>query len=713
MPRTSKRNKDETTNVDEVLDTLGVDSDLPPDAAALDHAARQTGAIEPPPEKDEEPEEEEEEEEIKLPEVVPIHRINRKEKPLPVPKKPTRKEPEPQEEGLQEIFDPLPFASAPPPVTTTRPKVKPKTPSTTRLGKALADKVPGAEHLKIYKRKDTGQVALIGSYTMKDLAESTDAEDFITRYIKPKFGDGEYSLKGVDAHGRELDVGTVHLMDPPQAGEAQGMYAVMQTVFQQQQEWLRKEQERMNAAAKPSETRDPVAMLKDLTAVQQSVSAEAKEEKRRAESAIAESSNTVMQMLVMMQQQQQQAAQQNMQLMMQMMQPREDPTLKMLLAKLVEEKSSGGALPPPPPPPPDPMEGFAKMLAAIVPLLQPAPSGGGGDDEYKSLLKEMVASRESERMTPKDILQMMQEMRQERGTDDFKKSADNLAMMLTLTNQMRQSTEGSASAGFWDALGALVSNRDVAGSIANSIRSAAQPAQPSPSPHAIAQQQAMMRQQAILARQREVDRARITAQAQAELQAAQAPSPAEAQQYAQQQIPVAAQPQPVQQQQPHLRAVPHPQQPTQSGIVIEPRKVHLPPLPANTTDYLNQIVMAKDEAELVENLVKMLMYLVDFPQWRPFVMNTLREFQAGNKRAVLQELANLLEGFSDIDLIDKAFAIKCVQTVNAHFAHIHKHVAPASAEDSGIVPVDDSDEEDAEEFDYLAESEDEEEEGDN
>jgi hypothetical protein len=742
MPRVRKQ--ENPVGVEDALRALGVDEDLPPDAAALDHAARISVPIGGPGDEDDEDDsddddfddDDEGEEEDRaaspapkrspLPDVVPIKsktpsrvaaamagsptsRGPRSTKfpavaPEPAARGPRAAKPMAPEAELEP--EPLPFI-APPPPPAMRPKAKQKGPGLSRLGATLASKVPGAEQLKVYLRKDTGQLGFIGTYQANDLRRCTDIEEFAFRYLKPKYGAGEYVIHGIDAHGRELDVGSVHLLDPPAMSEAQGALGLVQQMISKQEKWL----EDRERSLKPSSSSglEAVTMLREVMNVAEMASKDAKEEKAKVAAEAASSSNAMMQMFMAMQQQNQQMQlqmqQQTMQLISAMAQPREDPLMKMLLAKLVEEKSSSGGLPPPPPPPPpaDPVDGLAKLLAAIVPLMQPG-GGGGGDDEYKSMLKEMVAARENERMTPKDILQMMQEMRQERGTDDFKKSADNLAMMLSLTNQLRQSTEGGAAAGFWDALGALFGNRDFAGSIAQSIRAKASTEQQT---QLTQQQQAQMlqRQALVLAQQQEAQRRVLEARAQQALKEsttppaatvppatpvpipAPAPSPTPLPAARENVVPIRK---PVEEAKTPPTPIPGPSKPT----------IQLPPLPANAIDHLNQIILAPDEAGMIEHLIKLVMYLSEFPDWKPFTTEVLKAAQAGNKRETLQFLATAFEGLMAMGLIDRPLAQKVLLAVNKHFADIHKNMGLDGSEDEAA--------EEPGEFDFLDEDDDDE-----
>lgn len=406
--------------------------------------------------------------------------------------------------------------------------------------------------------------------------------------------------------------------------------------------------------------------------LQEMLGKEAKETKAQAEAvknaAMAESTNAMASMMQMFMASMQQQAQQTQQMMMLMMQPKEDPMMKILLAKLLEDKpSSGGMSMPPPPPPTDPLEGIAKLMAVLLPAIG-AGGGGGGDEEVKELLKAQIQAREAERLGPKDLLAIMQEMKQERGTDDFKRSADNLAMMLNITNQLRSSTEGSPAAGFWDALGALFSNRDFAGSIAQTVRARAEDQQKA---QLQAQnQQLALQRQALLVAEHKRRAAEVAAQGNALIPTSPPekkvapPEPAA-------RTPVA----PAKRARAAVR-----EEPSLSGSVA-PKEVigieksdnapPLPRLPANTVDHLKGIELAVDDAARIEKTVRMLIYFSGFPEWRPFTERLLGAAQAGEKTEMLQLLALFFQRFVDMGMFSMDEAKKTLLATKANFDAIY------------------------------------------
>jgi len=139
-----------------------------------------------------------------------------------------------------------------------------------------------------------------------------------------------------------------------------------------------------------------------------------------------------------------------------------DPIMTALVAKMLDDKSSGPM--PPMPPPVDPMlqlQGLAAVLAALKPV----------DTLTPILLEQMT----KDRMSTADIINLVNQLRGEKGTDDFKKSMENFTGIMGAVSQMRQHTEPSAGSMWGDVIGGALSNQKLVGSVADLIRSKAMP----------------------------------------------------------------------------------------------------------------------------------------------------------------------------------------------------------------------------------------------
>ena len=662
MPRRKKQQKIDKKDIDQTLEDLGIDADLSAEDSAADleetdqrnlEKHEVPGIVAVP---DAEPATSTVVEEVAAP-AAPARA------PVAVAPAPVAAAPVPVAEVAPPVLpdpDPLPAVVAPP-SAPVRPRKGARSPSTGKLGTGLSGKMPGAERVKIYKRVD-GQLGHISDYDARDLQGYPDMESFLNRHVKPSFGHGEYEMIGVDGHGREVPAGKVLLLGPQKETEgtqASGAFSLVQSVLEQNQNAQREWMNQMKSSMHQPPQKDPVEMLSGVMALQEKVSAKgeaataaaaAKAEALAAASAAesAAAGQSTMQMFMAMMQQQQQAADRQSQMMMTLLsKPKEeDPMMKMFMMKLMEEKTSGGGgvAIPPPPPPADPLDSITKLITALAAAGVIGGGGGGGEDESKELLKVMLEKSDAERLGPKDMLALFGEMRGDRGTDDFKKSADNLAMMLNITNQLKQSTEGGAAAGFFDALAALFSNRDFAGSIAQSVRSRAEGTQSK-------QMEAQHQEQVI--RQRALIQAEQERRAVARL-AKQQGTTEEGQNGASKRPPPVS---------------------SVEDVVDSASENMAPPLPANTADHINNINEAKDEAALIESTLRLLIYMSGFDDWRPYTEQMFAAAQEGSAREVLQFLAQLLDVFVKQELMAVPLAQKVLVCVRDNMDLIHKELS--------------------------------------
>lgn len=83
----------------------------------------------------------------------------------------------------------------------------------------LASLMPTAEHLKIWKRREDGALGLVPrTYSTRELEKSNDIEDFITRFIVPSYGSGDYEIALVNQKGEETRSHTITVLDPSEGG---------------------------------------------------------------------------------------------------------------------------------------------------------------------------------------------------------------------------------------------------------------------------------------------------------------------------------------------------------------------------------------------------------------------------------------------------------------------------------------------------------------
>jgi hypothetical protein len=577
-----------------------------------------------------------------------------------------------------------------PPPKPGRPAPRKAPPGAGKLPKGLAEKAPGAAKVKVNKRQD-GQRWFINEYTMDDLKTFPDFESFLTRYVKPKYGPGEYDLVGVDQQNREIELGTVRLLDEPNKKEGNAAMDLVTQMLQQNkerdEEWL----SRMKETMTPTQQVDPIAMLQGVMNVSKELSGGADEAKAEAAAQAASSSDKTMQMMMMMMQQNQAAADRQNQMMMSLLaKPKEeDPLMKMLLLKMTEEGgiTGGGGAPPPPPKPPSKTEGLSEILTAMAAFMGSMGGGGGGeDDDFKDFLKAMLLQKQGDGLSTKEAIQLLMQKDEKPGTDDFRKSIDNMAAIMNVAQNMNKGQEGGPAAGLFDALAALFSNRDFAGSIANTIR-------------AKTDQSGTMQQTQLAAERQRLELERRMAVRTQQLHAGQVPG---------QPVQQPPQPQHVQQPGPGPQPQQHPQQPgqpqggppnqqpqltthqvQQAAERTIARTGKLPQLPANTHEHINSLATAKDEGELVGRTVQMLIYFAEFDDWRDFTEQLLGAVRNGNKGMAIEYLSAFFEGLAAIHLIDPTLAKTTVKAVHDHFGDIKAHLAELPLDGDEVITGED------------------------
>lgn len=553
-----------------------------------------------------------------------------------------------------ESFAPMPTGLVPPP-KTDKARTRQRSPVAGKLGKGLSEKLPGAEKVKVYKRKD-GQRWFVRDYTTADLAQFSDFESFLTRYVKPEYGPGEYDLVGVDAYNREIQVGQVRLLQDPKETRTPetGAYELVSTMLEQQKEQNREWLDQMKEAMRPPAQQSPIELLQGVMAVTEKLDAKNNEG----------ASSTMQMMMAMMQQ--------NTQMMMAMLsKPKEeDPLMKLLIMKLLKDDdapSGGGHAIPAPPAPANPFAGMAEMMTAMGGLMAAmGGGGGGGDDDFKEFLKTLLLKSKDDALGIKDVLELVKQQQDKPGgADDFNRAINNLAAIMNVANNINRNQEGGGAAGLFDALAALFSNRDFAGSIAQAVRSKVGSKVGSEEQRLAAEGQRLQMERRLLER----ERAQVAANG--------------GRQPAQQTAP-----------QPHAQpahangngtAPPSQEQVQEAAQRHVERTGQLPQLPANTVDHLTQIAAAKDDGELVGATVQMIIYFAEFSDWRPFSETLLSYVREGNKRETMRYLSAFFEGLVQIQLFPLDQAKRVIKAMLDHFSTVQAQLADIQLEGDGKV----------------------------
>jgi hypothetical protein len=666
--------------VREAAENAGIDTDATPDQAALDEAAKAGSDGEAA--KAAVAAAEAGEDTTELPTVTAVETTPQVDEAPPDPKAAA---------ALHEKTRP---AAVPPPRLSKKEQAAEKaavkaataaqSPSTRRLGE-LGKKLPGAEHVKVEKRQANGSLAYVGNYRMADLSQSQDMETFIAQYIKPHYGAGEYQLTGIDAHGREIDGGTVQILEPignadplPQR-EGGALADVVKTLIR-------------DRSTQPTQV-NPISQLKELLEVKKSIDGEDAEAK-------AAEGGTVAAMISAMGQQS--SNQMNMMvtllttLLPLMMKKEEDPIMPLLLAKLLDDKGGGGQLPPPLPPA-NPMADVLPIVQALAAVMKPAEGGEG--DLKGVLLQHILTTSQNERLGPAQMVELFNSMRGERGTDDFKKSLDNMGFMMNAIRELRNQTE-PVSGGWQDVVGALASNRELASSIAGAIRvktdatrarvglpgGAAYPALP-----AGGDEEAALMRRAEAARRRRIEIAEATAAAEeAALAEEQALDPLQHRP----RVRNVPKHEPVPLTTPAPAAAPAAAPPAGAGPsdvdgaiqrVRERTGGPPPPLPPDIGDHINAMVAAEDEGAAVEAVINMLFYLSKLEHWSEFANTVLELTHRGDRVRATAFLGSFFNGMQEVGLADAALVQKVMGAVEANFeeitAHLQQHPTGEDEED--------------------------------
>ena len=573
-----------------------------------------------------------------------------------------------------------------------------------KVGKALAAKVPGSDSVKVYKRTADGKLWYVDRFTTADLSAHDGFESFLTEHVKPQHGSGEYQLTAPDKkdHLREHELGTVRLLGNKTTSD-QGMAGVLQTLLAQNQsrdaDWL----ERMEKTMQPPPQHNPIDLLKGVMEVSEKVNGKTGESEAAATKNMAEamksSGDTTMQMMMMMQQQQADAANRQMQMMMAMFnKPKEeDPVMKLLLAKMMKDDESGSALPPPPPPPPPPpqQDNTVALITALAGFMGAIGGDGGGDDDFKEFLKTQLAQNASQGLTMKETLELLTQSQGKQG-DGFKDAVENMAAIMTISQNVSRQNEGGPAAGVWDAVASLLSNRDFAGAVANTIRAKTdQSGAVQKTGLDIAQQRLAMQQRLALRQQQQA----ILASHQAAAAGGAVPPQQHLGQPGMQPVSTSAATPPTQQE--VVKLVP-PVPPATAATTFIPitadqqraaesaaEQRNLPPLPADTYTHINNIAFSADDAERVERTVRMLIYFSEFENWRVFIEQILGYIREGVRGGAMRYLEAFFEGFSDIHLVTPALGKKILHTMDEHFEALQTNLRDFELESDRVITGDD------------------------
>lgn len=549
-----------------------------------------------------------------------------------------------------------------------KPKEKPQG---VRMSKSLLDKVPGAEKVMVYKRIE-GRRWFVAEYQREDLSAFANFEAFLTRYVRPKQGSGEYDLVGVDGRGNNHELGQVRLIEDgtvrnsPESGAMQLVEKMMSENRERDERWLKEQR---------SGQQDPLTLLRGLMGLKKDLDAEAgggmtEVMQRMMDSDKSSSSQMVTMMMAMMQQS-------NQMIMALLSKPKdEDPIMKMLLMKLLDGGSVGGGSSMPMPPPPPPQNSLSEVLTAMAAFMAAMAPGGGGDEDYKELVKTLLLQGQGEKMSIKETIALAMQLAgtKEGSGGGFKDTIDNLAAVMNIAQNINRQNEPGASAGLWDAMAALFSNRDFAGSVAQAVRLKMDAKAGTTDQRIQAEMQRIQMERRLL----DQEKARLLA-AGGTLPQGMAP-PQHVQQTVQhvQQTPAngqaASAPRPT-----PFRPLATPQQAQQAAQREIQRTGKIPELPPQTSEHVNNILTAQDDADRVGKVVAMLVYFAEFPDWKMFSEQLLSLVRDGNRVEAMKYLSAMFEGLAHIGLFPGENHQPLMEILNEHFVTVQEQLLDFSA----------------------------------
>lgn len=531
------------------------------------------------------------------------------------------------------------------------------TPSTRRFG-SMGNKLPGAEHILVRKRTESGQMAYIGEFNSTDLAHSQNVESYIARYLQPKFGPGEYWVFGVDVAGREFDAGYVQLLpaaDDALMGTPGGSaHAGGTSPLSLIQQMLDRESTRRDAelrALSSKKDKDPIELMRQMHNLQKEMAPVPPLPALKSSEKGSNTTDTVlggmMQMMTTV--------------LAQAMQP--NPLMVALIQKLTDKADT------PAPAGADPSQQLL-VLSEVVKNL-----GGNKGPDVSSQMLEMLMK---ERMAPSDVLSLVQQVKGERGTDDLKKSMENLGFLLNAVQQLRSHTEPGGS-GFWDAINSIFSNPGLANAIGNKVSAIAQTNQAQalrpgqgapPSPQQLppgvppgqqppARDPLALKARELIARKQRIDEVELLER---ERRAGISPAPGAppGTQPAQVDAPPAADPavvEPI----PAAAAAPV------ADVSIPATPNQQVALPSRITDHLNGYTMAKDDGDYVRTTIELVFSLANDAEWRPYSEVILSFIVQNNRAKFMHYMSSMFTALRTSKLLDDALAHKIMDALQRNF----------------------------------------------
>jgi len=523
------------------------------------------------------------------------------------------------------------------------------TQSLKRFGE-LGKKLGGAEHIQVSKRMDNGELAYVGEYNTRDISQSQNIQAFLNRYVKPGYGPGEYQILGVDAHGREFDGGSVTLLAtitgspetvPSVLGK--GPMDILQSVLDRESQ-----RQTSEIRALAQNQKDPIQMLRDMHELHQQFSPPVVMPKLQESNGGNRGGDAMSAMVTGM---------------MGMMgtvlavvlQPKpQDPLMLAVINKLLDDKR--------PAPTVDPTAQLLSLSEVIKNLRGDSGGGGGKDDRLVDVLLK-------ERMSPAEVLGLVQQVKGERGTDDLKKSMENVGMLLNAVQQLRAQTEPGTSSGFWEAVTTALGNPSLASVIGSRVRGVvngggAPAPQQLPPPQQVralppgqTNDPLVLKARELAARKMRLEEAEISRREEAlGIKPVITPPPAQVATPAADVVPTVS---------PLVAPLVAPELPTE--VVADVPPVDQVTLPPNVADHVNSYLQAKDDGDFIETTVEMIFDMANDEKWKPYSEVIVALILQSDRARFLQYMASMFVSLRTIGLITDELGGKIMDALQRNF----------------------------------------------
>lgn len=465
-------------------------------------------------------------------------------------------------------------------------------PGLRKLG-SLAKMFPGAEKVRVRRQMADGDMGPIGEWPMRTILSSGDMESFLMTHVRPKWGGGRYQVSVFDATQREINAGEVTLPEPI-GGEMTSPPANDNVILK----LVDQIREKSNMQQPPAP--DPIELMQRTN-------------KLMADLKGKDSTSDIVVAMMQMSSQQNTA---NMQLMMQMMNKQQDPELAALKAEIA-------------------------ALRAAPPMPMPAPAGGEVSPLMEKLLM-MIAPVIIDRvlkpeLSTKDILELTRPQAQKSDLDAMKEAVSFLQSVqgsqkqVSLVDELEKfrmikevasnvvggDTGAPAQASFFDALGALFSNKMFGDSLGKMMGATIEQ--------------------------------RRNAPPQLPAQVPQAPQAPQVQQAPQQAPQPAAQPAAAQQQVATARV----------------------PFPENMRNLCASMEAADTDEMRIQTTTEALYTLRAISMWAPFVDGLLTNVVHDRAEPALNGLRGWLKMLIDKGFLDERAAIRIAASFTEHWASFH------------------------------------------